>query len=492
MALLAGKNRIVDTYAVQRTLSSAEQNASPNRHLQLARLSILLLLAVAPIGCDDHDARPARSEFQPEAPPVRAENLRDWPHWRGPLYTGASGETNLPARIAPARNLAWQAELPGAASSTPVVHGDHVFVTAPDRFKNLNLLCLNRHDGQVQWQERIGAGNLRKNANNMATPSPVTDGERVIALFGTSDIAALDFEGHVLWKRRLADDYGKFSIQFLYASGPLLFDDSLFIQVVQNGSSGYSHAQDGISGRESFLLCLDPATGTNRWRHIRESDAVKESQEAYSSPIPLVYGERREIVVYGADCVTGHDVSTGEEVWRITGLNPGNRQDFRVVASPLVAGDLLIVATPQSGPLHALEIDRLEGTVGSEAFKWTWSENTPDCATPLFYQNKLYFVEVGRDQILTCLDPGSGELIGRGSLGTRWDRFRASPTAADGKIYCLGNLGTVVVLNAEKAFEIVHRHKFDHAESGASIAFAHGQIFLRAAEFLYCFASATE
>ena len=99
----------------------------------------------------------------------------------------------------------------------------------------------------------------------------------------------------------------------------------------------YTHAIDDKPDRESFLLCLDPATGTNVWRHVRPTEARGESQESYATPIPCVYKGRSEILVVGGDCATAHDAGNGDELWRCGGLNSRNDASFRIVPSPVAA-----------------------------------------------------------------------------------------------------------------------------------------------------------
>jgi len=113
------------------------------------------------------------------------------------------------------------------SGATPAIWNDHVFVSSPDEQKNLNLICLNRVDGKIRWQKQVAVGDKVIGRNNMASPSPVTDGKAVFILFGTGDLAAYDFFGKELWTRNIGKDFGKFSIMWLYGSSPLLYKDKL-------------------------------------------------------------------------------------------------------------------------------------------------------------------------------------------------------------------------------------------------------------------------
>lgn len=123
-----------------------------------------------------------------------AAHAENWAQWRGPAQNGTSPEKGLPAAITE-KSIKWQTPLPGFSGATPVVWGDTVFLTSPDENKDLLLFCLDRKDGKVRWQKTAASGNIDKGRGNMASPSPVTDGKAVYALFGTGDFAAYDFQG---------------------------------------------------------------------------------------------------------------------------------------------------------------------------------------------------------------------------------------------------------------------------------------------------------
>src|SRR6188768_1322034 len=126
---------------------------------------------------------------------AQAEN---WPQWRGPAFNGTSTETGLPTTWTK-ESAKWATPLPGPSGATPAIWGDHIFVTSPDAEKNLHLISLDRKTGKVRWQKQISTGDINKGKGNMASPSPVTDGKTVWALFSNGDVAALDFDGNIKW-----------------------------------------------------------------------------------------------------------------------------------------------------------------------------------------------------------------------------------------------------------------------------------------------------
>jgi outer membrane protein assembly factor BamB len=408
------------------------------------------------------------------APAGQAAN---WPQWRGPFLNGSTTETNLPDSWSKTENVLWSTPLPGPSHATPIVWDDAVFVSSPDPDGNLNLVCLDRKSGQARWQKPVGLGNRSRGRNNMASPSPVTDGKTVWALFGTGDLAAFDFSGKQLWARSLTKDFGAFVLNWIYGSSPMLYKGRLYVEVLRR-----------MPG-ESFLLCLDPQTGSNIWRHVRPTDAVAESQEAYSTPMPSECGGRTEIIVAGGDYVTGHDAETGEELWRGGGMrNFQHRPDSRLVPSPVLADGLVFVCGAKRNPFLAFH-DCGKGDITTNGLAWSYVEYSTDCCTPLFYQEKLFMLD-GDKQMMVCFDPTTGLVHWKQPLGVK-EIFRASPTGADGKLYCFSEYATAVVMSAEdgKILQTIPMGEGAQTDAGLShstIAAAQGCLFVRAPGRLYC------
>src|SRR5512133_2486615 len=331
-----------------------------------------------------------------------------WPQWRGPFYNGSTSATNLPVSWSKTEPVAWTAPLPGYSGATPIIWGDLVFVSSPNPEKELLLICLDRKTGQVRWQNKVASGDRDRGRNNMASPSPVTDGKSVIVLFATSDLAAFDFSDKEMWKRNLAADYGKFANMWIYGSSPLLYDGKLFIQVLQRSPvpADYAHARDEKPERDSYLLCLDPATGKDLWRHIRKTEAQDESMEAYSTPIPLHAPSGTEIIIAGGNYVTAHRAQDGAELWRCAGLNDRGEHSWRTVPSPVAGASLVFACGPKRDPVIAIK-DGGRGLVTDSHLAWKSKEFSSDCVTPLYYQDKLFVLD-GDRQVLTCVDPLTG------------------------------------------------------------------------------------
>ncbi|MCH9648742.1 MAG: PQQ-binding-like beta-propeller repeat protein [Deltaproteobacteria bacterium] len=415
----------------------------------------------------------------------------DWPQWRGPSLDGSSSETGLPVEWSADKNVTWKLALPARGAATPIVWGDRIFLSVsedPEKTDRLSLWCLDRNTGKRLWERPLGGGNELKYKHHMASPSPVTDGQGVYVITGLGIVKGFDFAGEELWSRDLQKEYGKFGTNWGYASSPLLFDGSLFIQVLHG-----SHTDD-----PSYLLRVDPATGKNQWRVERPTKAIRESPDSYTTPtvLPPSRGESAQIVISGGDVVTGHDPATGRELWRAGNINPANSPAGRVVASPLVVGDL-VYAFGKRGPIVALQTRPEDNKADpkkkaaqkkeSPAAKspqpsLAWSrEKGTDVPTPVSDGKYLYVIT---DKGLAwCLDAKTGEALygpQRLAVGT----YSGSPVIADGRIYITSELGMTTVLRTGAKFEVLSENDLD-GYTLASPAISEGQIFIRTADFLF-------
>ncbi|HQW30604.1 MAG TPA: PQQ-binding-like beta-propeller repeat protein, partial [Verrucomicrobiales bacterium] len=243
-------------------------------------------------------------------------NAENWPNWRGLYFNGSSQEKGFPAVFSKTDGVAWQTQLPGEGASTPVVWEDAVFLTAVDEKADAVVgMRISAKNGEIVWSVPFGKGMRIDERSTFAGSSAVTDGKTVWFFSGNGDLAAYDFDGKALWHRNIEEDYGDFAFQWTFSSSPQLYDGLLYLQVLQRDVpvNGRGRTDGPI---ESYLLAMDPATGETKWKHVRPSDAVQESKEAFSTPIPVLHEGRPEIVISGGDALTGHDPATGKELWR--------------------------------------------------------------------------------------------------------------------------------------------------------------------------------
>ncbi len=416
---------------------------------------------------------------------LHAEN---WAQWRGPSFDGGSPEKGLVEKFSPTENVKWTAPMPGPSAATPIVWGDRVFVSTPDaQARTLLALCLDRRSGKELWRHEVAAGLINRDPkSNFSSPSPATDGKLVVFFYGSGELAAFDFVGKKLWERNLQSDYGQFAFLWTFSTSPLLHDGKLYMQVLQRDTpvSGRGR-KDGPN--DSYLLALDPATGNELWKQIRPADAREESLEAFTSPVPVTHGGRSELLVAGGDCITGHDPTSGKELWRWGTWNPEKIGHWRLVPSPVAGGGVALACGPKGAPVYAVKLGR-KGNLDDSAISWKSAERdiTSDVSTPLFYQGRFYVLNSDK-RSLACVEP-SGKVVWNAPLNSK-AKIEASPTAGDGKIYVMGHTGEVFVVAAGPEFKLLHTVAMADAgerDLRSSIAISQGDLFIRTGSKLYC------
>src|SRR5215208_4139223 len=218
-----------------------------------------------------------------------APSAANWPQWRGPDLNGVSAERNLPLKWSPTENVAWKLAMPDRSGSTPIVWGERLFVNVAEG-DELSLWCVDRSKGAVLWKRALGGGNQRMRKHNMSSPSPVTDGRGVWVMTGTGVLKGFDFSGKELWSRDIQKDYGEFGLNWGYASSPLLFEDSLYVQVLHGMKTD----------DPSYVMRIDKKNVKTLWKADRPTNAIRESPDSYTTPALLRYGNTTEIVITGA------------------------------------------------------------------------------------------------------------------------------------------------------------------------------------------------
>jgi outer membrane protein assembly factor BamB len=397
----------------------------------------------------------------------------NWPQWRGPLATGAAVEASgLPVKWSTTNgeNIAWKLPMPSRSGATPIIWNDTIFlnVATQDESGDVELWSLGRKSGQIGWKKMIASGNYRINKQNMSSPSPVTDGSTVWVLTGVGIIKAFDFTGTELWSRDIQKDYGAFGLNWGYASSPLLHDGMLYVPVLHGMKTD----------DPSYVLKIDGRTGKTLWKVERPTDAVVESPDAYTTPALLEYSGKKEIVVSGGDVVTGHDPATGKELWRAEGLNPGKARNYRIIASPLVTGGLVIAPT-RIRPMIAIRPGG-RGNVTTTHTAWTFDRG-PDVPTPASDGKLLYCIS---DRgVIEVLDVQTGGVV-YGPERLKPAIYSASPVIADGKVYVTNEDGLTSVFRAGPKFELLAENPSDEYTL-STMAVSKTQLFLRTEKHLY-------
>jgi outer membrane protein assembly factor BamB len=414
----------------------------------------------------------------------------NWPQWRGPNSNGSAPEAHdLAVNWGPTENVLWRTKLPSWSAATPAVWHDRVFVvSAEEGFTRLNsdggrrhsqaeashdrifLIALQRKDGSGLWQQQIDSGNQLFRKQNSGSPSPITDGNHLWIMTGNGKMACFTIDGKEVWKRDIQADYGRFGLNHGYASTPLLHGERLYVQVLHGMNTD----------DPSYLFAVDKNTGKTIWKVERPTDAEQESPDNYGTPQLATVDGKRQLVISGADYVTGHDLSTGKELWRIGGFNPTKNPMGRTIASSLVIGGNVFTTSTRGRPFIGFRAGGSGNITGKNEL---WTNNLgSDVPTPTTDGKYIYVL---RDNgALNCLEALTGKVIYQGQrieLGT----YSASPLLADGKIYCLNEEGTATVVKAGPAFAVVAVNKLDNLTLASPVA-VDNQIFIRTADYLYC------
>ena len=388
----------------------------------------------------------------------------NWPQWRGPERNGASKESGLVRTWSSTENIAWKLPTPSRTGSTPIVWNDTIFlnVATAEFTGDLELWAVDRNKQAVSWKRTLGSGNRAGRKQNMSTPSPVTDGRTVWVMTGTGILKAFDFAGSEKWTRDIQKDYGRFGIAWEYASSPLLLDGDLIVQVLHGMKTD----------DPSYVLRIDGATGKTEWKVERRTDAIMESPDAYTTPAVVRDGGASQIVITGADVASGHDPASGKEIWRLQGLNPQNAPNYRIVASPVVSGTI-VVAPTRVQPMLAID-------VATRKALWSFDQG-PDVPTPATDGTLLYVVRDNGAAFALDLKTGA---VAYGPQRLPPGAYSGSPVVADGHVYVTSEEGLTSVYKAGPKFELVAKNALDDY-CLSSIAISDGQIFLRTSKHLW-------
>jgi outer membrane protein assembly factor BamB len=381
------------------------------------------------------------------AGPARAG---DWPQFRGPGGTAVSAETGLPTRWGPDENLHWKADLPGRGLSSPVIAAGKVYITActgPLQGR-LHVLAFDADTGKKLWERQLHAtGNtLCHSKTCMAAPSPVTDGERVFALFATGDLAAFDAAGNLLWYRALARDYPAMTNQVGMAASPILWQDVLLLPMESAGAS--------------FAAGLDARTGRNLWKVERPREIN------WVTPLLLAHSGRAEVLFQSGQEVTAYDAASGKKRWThrapSSGIPSAAAGDGLVV---LASGVALRLGQEDAGPQVAWKAAKLRPAYGS----------------PVYYDGRVYALN-SSSIVLNCFAGKDGKVLWQERVQ---GPFAASPVAGDGKVYLVNEAGLTTVIQAGDRPAVLGRNALGETIL-ATPAIANGAIFLRSDQHLFC------
>ena len=404
---------------------------------------------------------------------VLATNLfaDNWPMWRGPLGTGVAKEKQLPTRWDSQTNVKWKTPLPERGNSTPVIWEKRVFLTQAIAAQRL-VVCLNRADGTVLWEKGTDYAGPEKfhPTNTPCAASPATDGEIVVANFGSAGIFAFDFEGRKLWQV----DLGPVTHQWGYAASPVLDSERCYIHF----GPGTNH----------MVVALEKRSGKKLWQvdvpieHPSERTdgfAGKQGEVgSWSTPILVQADQRPELVVSLPGRLAAFDPKSGAELWRCGGLNP-------LLYTSAMAGEGVVIG---AGGYGGSTVAVRPGGVGdvTEQRMWHKLRDKQRIGSGVIAKGHLFILNTpGTAQ---CISLKTGDTVweqrlsGTGSRSESW----SSMILVNDLIYVNNQAGDVFILRAAPEFELIATNSILDGVMNASVAASDGEIFLRTEKNLWC------
>ena len=424
------------------------------------------------------------------ATPADSQDDHYWPSWRGPNHDGVAPHSDPPLTWSEEENIRLKVPIPGRGLASPIVWGDKVFIltTVPvdagayeasqqAAAKKLEerqwppsvepvqqrflVMALSRADGSLIWQR--AATTLVPHESHYidsswASASPLTDGRRLFANFGSNGLFAYDLDGQLLWHKDLGDMTTRNG--FGEGASPAVHGETLVVN--------WDHEGD------SFIVALDAGTGRELWRSERPDEVT-----SWATPLVVESGGRHQVVVPATGKSRGYDLKTGEEIWSATGMT------VNTIPTPVHRDGIVYLTSGYRGNLmQAVELAKAKGPVNdTAAMVWTHDRHTPYVPSPILYGDQICFVKHFKN-IFTCLNAATGEVRYTEVRLEGISNVYASPIAASGRLYLFGRDGNGVVLDAGPEYKVLATSSIDDGID-ASPAIAGDEIYLRSQRFLY-------
>jgi outer membrane protein assembly factor BamB len=427
--------------------------------------------------------------------PLAGQNAARWPGFRGPSASGVADGQRLPDawNVASGQGVKWKVAIPGLAHSSPIVWGDLVIVTtavsslpnatfkpglygegtaSEDRTpQQWTVIALDRATGKTVW-DRVAYRGVPKEMRHIkatyANATPFTDGQHIVAFFGSQGLYAYDMQGRALWQKDLGVlDVGAYDLpeyEWGTASSPIIYKDKVIVQC--------------DTQHESFVMASDVETGKTIWKTVRQE------LPSWGTPTVYVRDDAAELVTNASNFIRGYDPETGAERWRLGGSS-------KITApTPIFSRDLVIVASGRAPerPIFAIrpggsgDITPSAASSSSDRVVWRKTGRGSYMPTPLIYGDILYVL--GNAGLFDAYDLATGQEIYRQRLEHNGSGFSASPVAADGRIYLSSEDGDMFVIRAGRTFELLARNAMGEPLM-ATPALAAGTMFVRGEKHLF-------
>ncbi|MDA8562964.1 PQQ-binding-like beta-propeller repeat protein [Mariniblastus sp.] len=439
---------------------------------------------------------------------VHAEN---WAHWRGPTGNGVALNATPPIEWSDTKNVKWKVEIPGKGSGSPVIWENKVFVVsgiseaaaanvaaapaqqrsreerprgdgaqggqrqrrqrggrggrgggAPPTMTQFNLYCFDRETGKQLWDKtaaQVVPHQGVHGTNNFASASPCTDGQHVYAFFGSRGLFCYTMDGELKWEKH----FGKMETRNGFGEGasPTLAGDKIIVPWDHEG--------------QSAVYALNKLTGDIVWETARDEPTE------WATPLIVDHDGKQQVILNGQNKARAYDLETGEELWQCGG------QTERPCASPVTIDDMVVIGSGHRGSfMGAFKLGGEGDIAGTDKVAWSIDRNTPDIASPILSEDRLYFYKQ-KTGILSCLDVTTGEPHYSATRIKGIKSTYASPVVAGGYVFLTGRSGTTVVIKDADNLEVVATNSVGEGVD-ATPAPVDNELFIRGEKHLFCIA----
>lgn len=401
---------------------------------------------------------------------LNADSPQNWPRWRGPEDNGSIEGGNFPINW-DAERVLWKVELPGRGCSTPIVWDNRIYVTAPTN-GNDSLIGFDE-SGKRLWQAEFGQENPGKHRNGSGcNPSPVTDGNKIFVNFKSGTLAAVNLEGSILWQTNLVDRFGSDTLFWDHGTSPVLTADSVVMTRMHKG--------------ESWLAAFDKLSGEIKWKVPRNYETPVEGDHGYSTPLVISHQDKEALLVWGAQHLTLHDAADGKVLWTCGGFNPESNALWPSIATPVVSGDIAVIAFGRNDRgiprLHGIRLGG-QGDVTKTHRVWLRTDIGTFVPTPVAYKGKVYVL--GDKGDVHCLDPATGKTVWTDAFPKHRTNFYSSPLIAGGRLYAPREDGIVFVADLENGFKLIAENPMEESIIASPVPLAN-RLLIRGVQNLFC------
>jgi outer membrane protein assembly factor BamB len=414
----------------------------------------------------------------------------NWPTWRGPTPNGIAVKGDPPTQWSETENIKWTAPVPGQSSSTPIIWGDKLFIQtavptgdepaaeeapqqgrrrgppstpAPGSPLKFNVVCMDRNTGEILWEKTAREAVPHEGhhpTGSFAAYSPVTDGEKLWASFGSRGLHCYDLDGNHLWSEDLLQMQTR--NRFGEASSPALAGD--VVVVVQDHEG------------QSKIFGFNKDTGEKLWEKDRQEIT------SWATPLAIEHDGRYEVITTATRRITSYDANTGETIWECGGMT------LNAIPTPVHGFGMVFCTSGFRGSaLKAIELGNTGDLTDTAAVKWEVDQDTPYVASPMLYGDKLYLT-ADLNPVISCYNAETGEPHYVGQRIDGLSRVYASPIGAGGHVYLADREGNVVVLKHGDEFEVVAQNKLDDVFDASPVVVGDA-IYLKGAKNIYCIAA---